>query len=462
MISLSKIYKLLIICGSVVALPSCDEDTNIGSSLVGTEGVITIESNFSLSGHSTPIDAVQSRSVVQLIGNIDAEGYGKFYSDFVTQYMPAASIDSTLTSAQQIDGFRLLLAHNAGQFVGDSIVPMGIEVYRLTKDLEAPIYSSLNPDSYYNPGDLLASKTYTSSNSELPDTLADLSYREVLVDLPRELGVELFELYQQDPQAYLNPQEFCRTFKGLYVKSSFGSGRVTRMGASVLQMLYHQDTINSAGRDTTYNYVGNFYAVSPEIITNNNIRYEMSPALEQRINNGEPLIVAPAGQEVEFEFPIEKIIESYRKGSGNLSVLNDLTLSIPTQSISNDYNINPPANVLLVLKEKKKEFFQKSKVNDNITSFYSTYNTKTGEYDFSSMRTYMLDMMSKESLTKNDYTFVVTPVTVRTETTGSAYYGNQMTIVTAITPYIEQPAMVRLNLENAKIVLTYTNQNKKN
>lgn len=454
----------------VVAILACsvtfsacnDSDDNIGSSLLDTDGQIIVEDQFFISGQSQPIGAVQSRTVMQLLGNIDAKGYGSFYSDFITQFMPAAALDTTLTDASQISKVRLVLMYYAGQFVGDSIVPMGLEVYRLNRPLSAPIYSNESPDGYYDRADFLASQSYTAANIELSDSLAALDYREIFVDLPLSLGTELFDIYKQNPDNYLDPYRFCDLFKGLYVKSSFGSGRVTKIGASAIQLLYDYKTTTSEGRDTIKSLTGTFYAVSPEVITNNCIRYTMSDDLQRRIDSGQTLIVAPAGQEVDFSFPIDDIISYYNTHKSRLSVINDLSLFIPATRISNNYGINPPQYLLMILKSKKKEFFEKSQISDGVTSFYAQYNSTTGGYNFGSLRAYMIKMLDEANIDPDDCYFTLTPISVATESVGSSYYGDASTIVTNMAPYVEQPAMVQLNLEDAKIVLTFSKQNIKN
>lgn len=457
-----KINLLLsgLLIASSAALCSCDDDNNIGSSLIDIDASITVDDNFQVTGKSVAIDGVQSRTIMQLVGEIEAEGYGKLSADFLTQFMPVAEIDASLSSSDQIDGFRLLLMHKPGALVGDSVVPMGVEVYRLTKTLEAPIFSNLDPTGYFDQNQPLGGRVYTSSNSELSDSLAKLNYREIFVDLPVELGKELFEIYKTNPAAYNDPYLFNDLFKGLYVRNSFGSGRVAKIGATAMQILYHQDTVNAAGRDTTINHVGTFYSVSPEIITNNSIRYEMAPSLQSRIANGENLIIAPAGQEVEIEFPIEQVMASYRNNKSKLSVINDLTFTVVGRPIQNSYDIVPPTDLLLILKSKKKEFFEESKIPDSETSFYATYDSATGNYKFTSMRPYLLNMLSKSAITPDDYTFIITPVEISTESTGNAAYGNVVQYVTAVAPYVAQPAMVSLDLKNAKVVLTYGSQQK--
>lgn len=441
------------------ALVGCGDTDGIGSSLIQSENNIIIEDNFSLSGHSVENDRVQSRTAMLLLGSIDADEYGHFASDFVTQFMPVAKLDTTLTSAAAIDSVKLKMMYAPGSFVGDSIMPMGLEVFRLDRNLKAPIFSDFNPEDYYDPSRPIGSAIYATSNLELSDSLKNLDHRDIYVNLPLELGVELYDLYQTNPEVYNNPQAFAQYFPGIYVRNSYGSGRVTQIGATLLQLYYHYDTKNSAGRDTTYNYVGSFYSATPEVLSNNNIAYDMAPELDRQVAEGQPLIVAPAGLEVEMTFPLTDIINYYRENAGRLSVINNLTMSIPATNISNTYGIRPPSQLLMVLKKDKDKFFEESKVTDGVTSFYATFSDDTDTYDFSSLRNYLLDALEREEpLTADDFTFILTPVSVDAETVYDPYTGSKKVYVKSIVPYVQQPAMVRLRLDDAKIELTFTNQ----
>jgi len=445
-----------------VALVSCGDTDSIGSSLIQSENNIIIEDDFTITGHSVTNDKVQSRTAMLLLGSIDAAGYGQFASDFVTQFMPVAQLDTTLTSAAAIDSVKLKLMYAPGNFVGDSVMPMGLEVFRLKKGLQAPIFSDFNPSDYYDASQPIGSTVYATSNLELSDSLKKLDHRDIYVDLPRDLGVELYNLYQTDPEAYLDPSSFAGHFPGIYVRNSYGSGRVTQIGATLLQLYYHYDTKNTAGRDTTYNYVGSFYSATPEVLSNNNIDYNMAPQLNDLVAQGQQLIVAPAGLEVEMEFPLIDLLNYYHANSGRLSVINNLTLSIPAVNISNTYGIRPPSQLLMVLKKDKEKFFEEGKVTDGVTSFYATYSDDTDTYDFSSLRNYLLDALDrKEELTADDYTFILTPVTVDAETVYDSYTGTNRIYVKSIVPYVQQPAMARLRLEDAKLELTFTNQSVK-
>ena len=66
--------------------------------------------------------------------------------------------------------------------------------------------------------------------------------------------------------------------------------------------------------------------VTPEVISNNDIKYTMDPSLESKLNAGDNILVAPAGTESEFKFPIEDIIDVYKTKGGNKAVINGLSM----------------------------------------------------------------------------------------------------------------------------------------
>ncbi|MDE6528517.1 MAG: DUF4270 domain-containing protein, partial [Muribaculaceae bacterium] len=199
-------------------LPSCEDSPNVGSSLVQDESEVVIASEFAVAGHSVVNPRVQSRTVTQVLGRINAKGYGTFTSDFVTQFMPSAQIDTENLTADNIDSLKLLLFVPKGSFVGDSIVPMGLEVYRLNKQLPAPIYSNFDPAQYYNPADLLGSKIYACNAIAASDSIKNLSYRLIDVDMPLSLAKELYNLYVNDPSAYAFTSNFAQHIPVIYVK----------------------------------------------------------------------------------------------------------------------------------------------------------------------------------------------------------------------------------------------------
>ena len=203
-------------------------------------------------------------------------------------------------------------------------------------------------------------------------------------------------------------------------------------------------------------------AVTPEVISNNIINMNLSQSLKQQVEGGDALLVAPASYDVKMTFPAKEMVDRFKRDGGELSVINTLTMSIPVETITNGYSINPPTDVLLVLSKDKDSFFANNKIADNETSFLATYNELTKTYDFTGMRPYIISLLTKETITADDYTFTLTPVNVVYETTSSSYYDSGTSYVTQIIPYVSGPAMCKLNLQNAKIKFTYSKQSIKN
>ncbi|MDE6802289.1 MAG: DUF4270 domain-containing protein, partial [Muribaculaceae bacterium] len=237
---------------AIIAI-ACDDSSNIGSSIVDDQIAIVNDSSFTLSGHSAINSVIQSRTITQLLGSIDAGDYGKLNSDFVTQFMPAAKIDTT---GMIIDGLTLRLAvPRSSGYVGDTLIPMGLEVYRLNHQLPYPIYSDFyeNVSDYYDESAPIASKIYNFNTLGCSDTLQALSYINIDVDMPKALAEELVDIYKTDPTAYLVPEMFAQKFPGIYVRNSYGSGRIVKIGATSMAIKYHTEGKTDAGNDTTYN-----------------------------------------------------------------------------------------------------------------------------------------------------------------------------------------------------------------
>lgn len=464
--------KLKYILSAAVAaltagLISCDDEvTTLGNSLVEDNTEVVIDSSFTITGRPVKNDDIQSRSITQILGSITAKEYGHFSSDFVTQFMPAMKLNTDGVGINDIDSIKLLMFFYPGNFTGDSIVPMGLKVYPLTRQLPSPIYSDFDPTGYYDENNCWTDRTqiYTG-NALYNDSINALSYRTVSVKLPDSFAKSFFNEYLKSPQTFATPQAFAQFFPGLYVKNTFGSGRVINFSETRINLYYKRHTTittNGVERDTVFNTSSTYMAVTPEVITNNIINMSLSPNLLSQVENNEPIIVAPASYDVEVTFPAQDIINKYRQNGGEMSVINTLSMSIPVETIVNTYNINPPQYVLLVLSKDKKEFFAANKITDEQTSFLASYNETTKSYDFTSMRQYILDLMAKDQISAEDYTFTLTPVNVVTEESSSSYYYSGQTYVQAITPYIAGPAMCKLNLEKTKITFTYSKQIIKN
>lgn len=451
---------LLLTAALPAVITGCNDSSEVGSVLVGDEITIVVDSSFTISGHSVESGPVLSRTIVQLMGVVDVPEYGYIHSDVVTQFMPSNSIDTAGITVADIDSLNLIMLVDRSSYVGDTLALMGMEVYPLVKKLTAPIFSDFNPEGYYDASKPMGSLVYNLTKEAEPDSLQDVEHITLSIRLPLELGQRFFNEYVTNPATFASPTAFASFFPGIYIKNTYGSGRITRIGSTSMQMYYHRHYVNSQGNDTTVYYRGNYFAVTPEIVTNNDITLRISDKIYNRIDQGEAILLAPAGLNVEMQFPAAQIIDAYNRGvRGSLGVVNSLSMKLPVETIENNYNIKAPQEVLLLLKKDAETFFIENKLPDNVTSFTAqlvTLADNTNAYVFGDMTQYILDLMKKDTITADDVTFVLVPITINTETSND-YYGGSTT-VTSIIPYITEPKMVRIMFEKAKINFVYSKQ----
>lgn len=460
----------LLLAAATALLTACDDSSTIGNSLADEDLTIVVDSAFTLTATTVENPAVQSRTTSQLIGILNAPGFGSISSEFVAQYMPSLNLDTASLTEENIDSIKIFLQMVRGSFTGDSLVPMGIEVHRLIKDLEYPIYSNTPLDGYYDP-EVLTSAIYTASTVDEPDSIKAQSTIVVSMPLPVQIGRDLYKAYRANPAVFAAPDQFTKqVFKGLYFRTSYGSGRITDFAANSLRMYYHRQVYNTdSARYEQVNLVGDYFATTPEVIVSNSIDFKVAQSLKDMVASGSQIIAAPAGMEVDIRFPAPEIIDSYNRYASQTRILNTLTFTLPADSIANDFQIGPPPYVLMVLKNQKDEFFANNTLTDNETSFYAAYDATNHCYTFSSMRAYILKLLEKSAITEADYTFTLCPVQVNTESSSSSsssyysyYYGYGTTsVVSTIVPYVSKPVMTVIDPGKAKIKLTFSAQNDK-
>lgn len=466
-----KLFAAATLLGMTLpAMVSCDEDetSNIGSTLTDNTVEIVIDSVFSVTAHTRLVPTIQPKTTEQLIGLISVPGYGTLRSDVVSQFLPSTVLDTANYSSANVDSLSLTLSYARGAFKGDSVAPMGLTVYELNKLLPNDINSGFNPEGFYN-STPLASKIYNTSTFLESSTVQNATSRTIEVKLPAALGKKIYADFEKNPASFASGQTFANdVFKGVYIKTSFGSGRMTNISATGMSFYLSKITVStdSVGKEVkdTTSAVHQYMLVTPEVISNNNISYTMDEKLRTYLAQDSNMIVAPAGTEMEITFPAEQVIASYRSGSNTNSntVLNTLSMFIPVDTIESNGIVTPPPYMLLVLKKDRDEFFAQNKLCDNKTSFYATYNSSIGGYSFAGLRDYMMNLLDKETITAEDYTFAFVPVEVTLEAlSNSGYYYQTQYQATDIQPYLLNPVAAIVHAKDIKVKLTYSKQTAK-
>lgn len=455
----------------LTAITACDSSVSTdmpGSSLVANNFTVVVDSSFTITAKSVLNSTVQSRTTTQLLGAMRASKYGTLRADYVAQMFPSNYIDTT--DVVSIDSVKFQLVFSKTGFVGDSIAPIGFEVYPLTKELPYPIYSDFNPEGYYS-NELMSSGMFTATGISMSDSVAGSSYRYAYANLPVSFGQELYNKFKTDPELFNDPVAFVDYFPGIYVKHNYGSGRVTQIAETRLIMYYTKEQLlaNDDGEevDSLTNHFAYYMSSAPEVVSNTCIDLEISDAITEMANDNRAVMLSPAGYDVEMTFPIEDVIKKYKdQTESSMSVINTMTLTLPFDSIANGYGIEPPTYVLMVLAKDKDEFFAADKLPDDVTSFVGTIDSSTMTYTFDDMRQYLVDMIEKHNegtLEESDYTFTLTPISMVTESSTSYSYYSYYTTETlsGLSPMIALPSMAEFIMDEAKIKLTFSKQNLK-
>lgn len=462
---------LIVIVATMLTWVACDNADPLempGSLLVNDQFRIEIADTFQLNARSVENPKVQSRTTTQLLGAIEAPAYGILRADYVAQLFPSTNIDVTNV---ELDSVKLQLVFDKNGFVGDSLAPIGFEVFPLTGNLPYPIYSNFAIAGSYNPNpapdDCHGTGIFTAVGGAISTEASASKYRFAYANLPLAFGQKILDAFKNPSTRpyFNNPEDFCeKIFPGVYVRSTFGSGRVTRITDTRLLIYYRKRSMIANSDGVLVDSLQHLYTYAmvsaPEVISNTCIDLKSSQTVDQMVSDGRALVVSPAGYDVEIDFPITEVIESYESNTNRtLSMINTMTFSLPADSIVNGRGIKAPDYLLMVLKKDKDKFFAANQLPDDVTSFTAQLNANTMTYNFGNMRNYLTAMMKKkDQLRPEDYTFVLTPVSLVMDNSSSAYYAETSPSLMGLSPMVAMPSMAELRVKDAKITLTFSRQ----
>lgn len=448
---------------------SCDDDlSGIGSSITSGDVKIFVDSlEYNLHSVSVENKTFDTRSGTMMIGNLNVPEYGSLSCSFVTRLMCLQSLAADTVPQERIDSCKIRLGMLRQNLTGDSLAPQQVTVYKLTRQLPSDISNDFNPEGYYDKNAPISRKNYTVSAISMPDTTLKKN-KPIFIDIdaPKEMAREVFSLYKTRPEIFRWPQTFAEYFPGLYVASTFGNGCVANL-SQVYFFAYYHNPVTTTSKDSTGNVTTTvknvrdsvcLFTTAPEVLSSNNISYKVSQKLRDLVASGKTVITTPGGYTTRFRFPADEIIRDYEGKDHNLSIISSLTMSIPADTVANNYGITVAPYLLMVKTSEMEEFFAKNKLPDNKTSFYATYDTKNKYYRFTGMREYLLSLIKKGDITDDDVDFTLVPVSLSYETNKSPYYSQGQSYLRKCVPFIVRPTMTVLDTEKTFIVFSFSSQ----
>ena len=171
----NKFLSYLTVAAATVSLffAACEDDVSgIGSSISSSEVSIHVDSlTYNLNARTVQAPSIESRSAFTLLGSISVPEYGDLDCSYVTQWLPTESLNIPDTIfPDNIDSVKMILSVPKNYVTGDTLAPLQLKVFSLTKQLPADIQSNFNPEGYYDPANPLSTKSYTLSGYTYNDT----------------------------------------------------------------------------------------------------------------------------------------------------------------------------------------------------------------------------------------------------------------------------------------------------
>ena len=390
------------VCGllAVLFLISCDADTSgLGGSLTPDNDVMTVV-NDSCFATSRTIKAADSLLIMTSqcnLGRFTEEISGsRIEAGYITQLncmenLPLADsvygVGNFVFPQWFIDElgdqkpyYAQLKLYYTGYF-GDPTNPIRIEVFPLNKmvDPETCYYPDVDPSLFCDiQAEPLASVTVSSLNMQDSDSLRSLSgyYPSITVPLPDSIAKTILESYfnPATKHYFADSRSFMENLcKGFYIRCSQGDGTMFYINRSILGVNFKQIDFDDDDNPKLDSRIVEFQGNS-EVLQLNSIKWT---GLESQLSdNSCTWIRSPFGVLTEITLPVDQMRD-------NDYVLNAAQLRLSTAvTPSSRYKPSVPSMLLLIRKDKMKEFFSKNNTADKTESFVASYSSKYGTYTY--------------------------------------------------------------------------------
>lgn len=430
-----KILRLLtVLVIAALTFAACDDTTEgIGGSITNDIDNINITSAvFPVATKSMVADSVLSRNNTGLIGKMKDPETGNYVKgDYMTQLgvLPTFSVDTVAIKQANNDsieayGCYLLISYIANY--GDTIAPMKVTAYEMTKPMEENQEYYSNYDAFKN-GWVSESNPHWSSNYNLSNT-SDVKNFQISLNKPytkdsktyNNYGSYILQTYAKHPEYFKTNYKFLhKVCPGFYIKNVGGTGNMAKIWNTELIFQYKRQTKTKDGKDSII-VVSNRFDGTEEVLQLNKIEND-TVKLKQLASQEKncTYLKSPAGIFTEVTLPIGDIMKGHEKDT-----LNTATISFPRLNNDNEdnpYNFATPSTILMVQKDSLQSFFEKSKLADSRTSYttsYSSTGTYKNAYTFQNIANLVSVMYKNKGKGENWNKVVLVPVNIITTAQG--------------------------------------------
>ncbi|MEN9918307.1 MAG: hypothetical protein RL662_743 [Bacteroidota bacterium] len=434
-------------------LVSCDDNFNTlgGSIQPSPDGIATATDTVTVDARTISMfDSVYARTTKALLGNYNDELFGSIKSDYLCQlYFPKESkFKDNLLS---IDSVQFALDFQT--YLGDSLSPMGLSVYKVTSDLPEYFYTNIDPTKYADMSQVLANQTFSISGSKITSSS---SQRTVTADLGVDFGTKIYDGWKNG--TIKDPESFNKFFPGMYVTTNFGSGTLVNVKYTSIDIYYKYNHIKGNHDNTQDTIRSAFFSLTatPEVLQLSHLKNTNPNQLFEE-GTGATYLKTPAGVFTEVVFPISEITKNMDKQS--MTTVNSTRFAVKgyTEKESNAVvygMLGRPTRLLLIDKDSVQSFFTKRQLPNNKTSFLSeSRHAATNSYSFGNIAPLITEYKNRKV---DKSTFLLIPVE-REVVQQSTQTGQTVEVTVGIYNYMmPSVGILRSDPANMKLELVYS------
>lgn len=502
-----KLSYILIFVAALLCTTSCDETTDeIGAGLAGNmDRFIANADTFLIQSQTKMLGAVQCRSSKANLGCIrDYDTGSLIRGSYSTQFyildgdlFPELDsirstnpkfedlADKSHIAIDQVISDSTYIYVVPTNIIGDSLQPMHLNVYELTKPIpDGKTYLSDFDPSKEGYVDLnskpLKSMTFTMADQTVDSVTANSSDYTSIFRIPlnetyekdgvsyNNLGSYIMQRYYQSKRdndgAFNNSNTFAhKVFPGIYVTIDNGEGAMATISGTGINIGFHY-----WANDTTTNSPGHTTLFGTDEVLQTTCVETNKDALQSLISDNYTYLKSPAGLYTELTIPVEKVMENHEKDSLSKA---KVTLQCMNSDGYEGKSYKAPSYVLMIPADSVQTFFNEKKLTDGRTAFLASYSSSANSYtfdNFAGMIAYMNNLKKSGKASENWNKVAIIPVAVSTTSSQASssysYYGyssgNTSTKITAIIPEMSLSSVKLVGGPNAmevtKMSVVYT------
>ena len=429
---------------ATMALTACDTTTgDVGFSLTDEADRLVISDGvYDVYSQSYVPGAVTTRNNECVVGKVKDPETGTYVKgDMMAQFVPLRDYSlPELDMVTSLDDNNQVMADSCyiGLFYtstyGDTLAPMKVTAYELTRPLEeGNTYKSdfdVFANGYASKDNYQASRSYTLDN---PNNMIKIPLNKPYAKdgvTYNNYGSYLLRQYYEHGENFETFYQFLHNVcPGFFIENNSGLSNMANVFVSELYVYFRYKEVlkDKYGNDSIANHVG-YTRIdgTEEVLQINKVTNDQERIAELAQDESCTYVKTPAGIFTELTLPVDEIMDGHEKDSLN-------TAKMVLQCINNhnnDYNFDIPSTLLILQKDSLDKFFDENQLVNYQRSFLAYYNKNTegsdyNAYTFNNIAGLITEMHKNKGKSENWNKAIVVPVRLYTT---SSNYGSGTTI----------------------------------